>query len=283
VQVAIYWTPRHLSYDHDWKDALLERYPDADLCTVKDGLIDSEIIYWLHGLTAQKVNVPSWLKDRRGKLVILSGNDYKNFEEKEAAYRTVEADLIGALAPNCPFTNSVHIPHGLHPPNWPIGKPFERRPIGVGFRGYKYPDVGDDERNTFVEKCMIPGLDVKWEIFINHKDYRDWLGNCRATVATEAGMVGRKAISSRQFESIGLGTALVMVEGYYSGCLTKEHYFAVNKDMSNLQDKLRQSQDAERWKRVTRLAREHVMENHTLAHRISKIEEFLWQSPPTTN
>lgn len=276
MQVAIYWAPRHLSYDHDWKDALLDHYPDAELCTVKDGLIDSDLIYWLHGLTAQKVVVPSWLKDRRGKLVILSGNDYKNFEEKEAAYRAVDADLIGALAPNCPFTNSVHIPHGLHPPNWPEGKDFEYRPVKIGFRGYQYPDVGDRDRNQFVEAFMLPGLDVKWEIFINPDHYREWLRSCKATVATEAGMAGRKAISSRHFESIGSRTALIMLEGFYSGCLTKEHYFCVNKDLSNIKDVIQKAMDKEKWKRTTQLARDHVMANHTIRHRIRKIEELLW-------
>lgn len=276
MKAAIYWTPRHLTYDYDWKDALQAHYPDATLHRVQDGLQDADVIYWLHGLTAQSVQIPSWLKDRRGKLVILSGNDYKNFQEKEAAYRAVEADLVGALAPNCPFTNSIHIPHGLHPDNWPEGPEFERRPIQIGFRGYRYPDVGDDERNTFVEAFMLPRLDVKWEIFINPDDYRDWLRKCRATVATEAGMVGKKAISSRHFEAIGTRTALIMPVGYYSGCLTREHYFGVEKDLSNIKDVIRKAQDKERWKQVTRLAKEHVLANHTITHRIKKIEELLW-------
>lgn len=273
MKVAAYWAPRHLTYDYDWADAITERY-GIEMSCPSDGLVkEADLIYWLHGLTAQEVYVPDWLMDRKGNLVILSGNDYKKLDEKKAAYAKVGADLVCSLAPNCPF--GVHIPHGLNPQRWKPGPDFKDRTNLIGFRGYKYPDVGDDLRNSFVELFMGE-FDVKWEIFTNPDDYVSFLRNCRATVATEAGMVGRKAISSRQFEAIGLQTALIMVEGAYSGCLTPEHYFCVKEDFSNVLECIDRAMDPIDWGLVTGNALIHVLENHTIDHRLKQIEGLLW-------
>lgn len=273
MRVAVYWKPRHLTYDYDWRDALTSYYPASSVHELADGLVNADVIYWLHSLTAQKVEIPSWLKDRKGKLVVLTGNDYKLLDEKKAACEAVGADVVGTLAPNVGF--GVHIPHGLHKPNWPEGPEFHERPIKIGFKGYRYPEIGSI-RNAFVEAFMIPGLDVNWEVFINPADYRAWLATCKATVATEAGMAGKAAVSSRHFEAIGTRTALIMPEGDYSGCLTNEHFFEVKRDLSNVQEAVRRAMDESEWETVTRRALEHVEANHTIHHRIRQIEGLLW-------
>lgn len=273
MKVAAYWAPRHLTYDYDWADAIEKRY-GCEMRSPLDGLDkDADLIFWLHGLTAQEVYVPQWLMDRKGKLVILSGNDYKRLEEKRQAYEKVGADLVLTLAPNCPY--GVHMPHGLNPDRYEP-KAFKDRTNLIGFRGYKYPDVGDDLRNSFIELFMGE-FDVKWEVFLNPDDYRTFLGNCRATVATEAGRKGMKAISSRQFEAVGLKTALIMVEGEYSGCLKPEHYFCVKEDFSNVLECIDRAMDAHEWEIVTDAALRHVLENHTIEHRLKQIEGMLWQ------
>jgi len=276
MRVAVYGVMRHLTYDQDWLDAILNYYDDAQYVDLAAGLDkDADLIFWLHSLTAQEVYIPTWLADRRGKLVILSGNDYKRLEEKRELYAKVGADLVGALAPNCPFEHSVHIPHGLNPRLWKPGPEFDKRTRAIGFRGYRYPDSCGDTRNRFVELFM-DGFDVKWEVFLNPTDYRDFLKSCRATVATEAGAIGHKAISSRQFEAIGSKTALVMVEGEYSGCLTPEHYIAVKDDFSNVMDAIDRAMDPYEWRTVTNRALAHVLSHHTIDHRLKQIEDMLW-------
>lgn len=275
MKVAAYWIPRHLTYDYDWADAIHARY-GVDMKTPDEGLDkDADLILWLHGLTAQEVYVPDWLMDRKGKLCILSGNDYKKLDQKRAAYRKVAADLVGSLAPNCPFDNSVHIPHGLNPERWGPGREFKERSIPIGFRGYQYPETCGDQRNSFVELFM-PEFDVKWEIFTDPHDYVHFLNNCRATVATEAGMEGRKAISSRQFEAIGARVGLIMTRGHYSGCLHESHYFCVEQDFSNVVEQIDRAMDPSEWEAVTTRAREHVLQNHTIDHRLKQIEGLLW-------
>jgi len=88
--------------------------------------------------------------------------------------------------------------------------------------------------------------------------------------------ISGKSISSRHFEPIGAKTCQVLLEGEYNGILTAgEHYIAIRKDYSNIQEVVRQLKDDAFREEMTRRAYEYVMENHTYAHRIRGLMDIL--------
>lgn len=285
MRVYLFGFLRHLSYDRDWIWAFLEHYGDVT-CHRYDGgrpkgVEAADLIVLLHSATAQHVHTPRWLADldRAGKLLILTGNDYKFFDEKQALIDALDPDLVGTLCPNAPYRarHVEHIPHALNPAFFAPGPPCARRPVRVGFRGYRYPPGLDGERNRLVEAFEgRDGCDVLWQTFRDPNDYATWLRTCKATPATEAGMTGRKAVSSRHFDAIGSRTALLMYGGEYSGCLTPAHYVEIARDHSNLDDVLKFLDDADAVDRLTATALEHVLKHHTYAHRMRTLDGMLW-------
>lgn len=268
---------RGLSYDLSWTRALFDYYGGGRYCDYKEGEPDeartADRIFVLHGCTAQGIKIPEWLYglERRGQLVVLTGNDYKLIAEKKAALDRLQPDLVGTLAPGMPY--GVHIPHALDDITFNANIPHHRRPVLVGFRGFRYPSNLDGERNRIVDTfAAIPGCDCQWRI---EDDYADWMAHCKAVCASEAGMAGHKAISSRHFEAIGSRAALVMYPGDYSGCLGEQHYIRLEPDHGNLDDCLRRVADPQEWEAVTTRALDHALAYHTYRHRIAEIERMI--------
>jgi len=84
--------------------------------------------------------------------------------------------------------------------------------------------------------------------------------------------VSGKSISSRHFEPIGTKTCQLLLEGEYNGVLTPdEHYISVRKDRSNIEDAVRRFKDPEYRQTIVERAYEHVMANHTYAHRVRSV------------
>jgi hypothetical protein len=77
-------------------------------------------------------------------------------------------------------------------------------------------------------------------------------------------------ISSRHFDAIGCRTVQILVEGRYNDILEPgRHYVCVDPDLGNLDDVLRRVADPGFANDVAERAWMHVMENHTLDHRVA--------------
>lgn len=84
--------------------------------------------------------------------------------------------------------------------------------------------------------------------------------------------VSGKVISSRHFEAIGTQTGQILIEGSYNGILIPDvHYVAVKKDMSNLDEKLRELEDEDRMASLIRAASDLISSRHTYRHRVDEL------------
>ena len=79
-----------------------------------------------------------------------------------------------------------------------------------------------------------------------------------------------KCISSRHFDAIGTGTVQILQTGRYNDILEPgRHYLELARDFSNADELARQFLDRGERQRIAETAWEHVMANHTYAHRIA--------------
>lgn len=84
--------------------------------------------------------------------------------------------------------------------------------------------------------------------------------------------VSGKAISSRHFEPIGALTAQILLEGRYNDILLPdEHYIALRKDYSNIQDVVARFKDDRYRTEMAHRTREYVLANHTYRHRVESL------------
>jgi spore maturation protein CgeB len=84
--------------------------------------------------------------------------------------------------------------------------------------------------------------------------------------------VSGKAISSRHFEAIGAQTCQLLLEGRYNDILiADQHYIAVKKDYSNIDDAVARFKDSDYRAQMVTKTYEYVLANHTYAHRIGAI------------
>lgn len=88
--------------------------------------------------------------------------------------------------------------------------------------------------------------------------------------------VNGKAVSSRHFEPIGTMTCQLLIEGRYNGVLrADDDYISVKRDLSNIDDAIARVKDTDYRSRMTATAYEHVMANHTYAHRVQRLVEVV--------
>jgi hypothetical protein len=84
--------------------------------------------------------------------------------------------------------------------------------------------------------------------------------------------VSGKSVSSRHFEPIGTKTCQILLEGDYNGLLRPgEHYIPVRRDLSDVGEAIRQFRDAAYRAEIAERAYEHVMSEHTYAHRVAAL------------
>lgn len=87
----------------------------------------------------------------------------------------------------------VAIPHALNPSAYQPTRAPDSRPLDVGARAVRYlPHLGDDDRNRllqwFADRGSSYGLKVEIsDQRLDRKGWADYLNQCKATVATEAG------------------------------------------------------------------------------------------------
>jgi len=81
-----------------------------------------------------------------------------------------------------------------------------------------------------------------------------------------------KALSSRHLEAVGTQTCQLMFYGNYNGVLSQDkHYIGIAKDFSNIKDALDRLYDPGYRASITEAALSHVLQNHTLDHRLATI------------
>lgn len=92
----------------------------------------------------------------------------------------------------------------------------------------------------------------------------------------EKAPVYTKAVSSRHFDAIGSKTSQIMIEGRFNDLLEPDkHYFALKADLSNVDDVIHRFRDDRQRDLVAEQAYSHVMESHTLQHRLTSIANVL--------
>jgi Glycosyl transferases group 1 len=85
-----------------------------------------------------------------------------------------------------------------------------------------------------------------------------------------------KCISSRHFDAIGTKTCQIMFRGRFNDILRpNQHYFALDHDLSNLEEVLARFSDLTQRLAVVENAYSHVMEGHTYAHRMRLLYDIL--------
>lgn len=95
--------------------------------------------------------------------------------------------------------------------------------------------------------------------------------HARFFAGLEGGVSG-KCISSRHFEPVGTKTCQILLEGEYNGVLRAgEHYIPVRRDLSDVDEAIRQFADAGTRDRIAENAYHHVMSGHTYAHRVETL------------
>lgn len=206
---------RTLSYLLDWKEAWRETSSlDERLCNINNlfeyraalrTLKRYSLIVILHSAAGDKLTLlrraAGYFQDRRGKLLVLFGNEYNRMPDKIGFAREVAADYIASQLPraaaewlyaDCRQSKVVQAPPALNPKLYqPQAGP---RPVDLGFRGDVYEDryLGDIERTDMLravdERADAWGL-VKDIQFVRYPrdEWSRFLGMCKGVVGAESG------------------------------------------------------------------------------------------------
>src|SRR4051812_31396550 len=204
-----------LSYMQDWQDAFCAS-PELDIesCNVINlvELVQARrkiktypLIVILHSAAGDDLRllrrIESWFQGRRGKLLVLLGNEYDLMPDKIGFLREVGADYIGSQLPldaacwlyaECDRSQVLPAPHALNPQQYGPSATWSRT-IDIGFVGNVYPYfVGDLERTCIVEyfRRRGPSLGLNCNIETRRLSRAEWakfLQECKATIGAEAG------------------------------------------------------------------------------------------------
>ncbi len=206
---------RVLSYMIDWREAFCRASSlQVDLCDINDliayyaslrRLEEYPLVVVLHSAAWDAMTLLRWtmrrLRKRRGKLVVLFGDEYFHMREKLAFARGAAADYIGSQLPlaaaewlyaDCAPAKVLPVPHALNPDVFvPRAGP---RPVEIGFRGAMYASLylGDSQRNGVVQKVQerarARGLKTDLEDRrYPREQWAEFLNSCQAVVGAESG------------------------------------------------------------------------------------------------
>jgi hypothetical protein len=91
--------------------------------------------------------------------------------------------------------------------------------------------------------------------------------------------ISGKAISSRHFEPIGTKTCQILLEGQYNGILkADEHYIALKKDYSNIDDVIRRFKDEDYRRAMVHRAHGYVTAQHTYRQRVDGLLKVMLEN-----
>jgi len=168
-----------------------------------------DLIVLLHSTNADSVlalsALENRLKDRKGKLLVLVGNEYCLMPEKISFIQNVEADFIGSQLPrhaadwlysDCRKSSVLMTPHALNESVYrSLQRPEERR-IGIGFIGDRYgPAIGDIERTEMIEyfgrndfgQGITKDIRMGRKLRLPRDAYVGFLNSIRGTIGAESG------------------------------------------------------------------------------------------------
>jgi hypothetical protein len=147
----------------------------------------------------------SYLKNRKGKLLVFMGNEYYLMPEKIHFINNVEADFVASQLPkeaatwlygDCINSKVLSITHALNSKVYKPYKDHKERNIDIGFIGDKYSfTIGDIERTElaeyFIRNDFIPKLnkDIRLgsKLRIPREEYVGFLNSTRGTIGGESG------------------------------------------------------------------------------------------------
>ena len=91
-----------------------------------------------------------------------------------------------------------------------------------------------------------------------------------------ANPVSGRCVSSRHFESIAAGACQILLPGRYNDILKPdEHYLALARDFSNVDDVLARFRDVTARRRMVERTLEYVRAGHTLRHRVAAMAAWI--------
>jgi hypothetical protein len=208
------------SYYEDWLEAFevsphfiatsFNLFRRAERRAAMRAVRDAELVVALHSCTADTLRfidpMRPALKARRGRLLVLVGNEYNlpwiRLADKRVFLREVGADFAGTQLPleagrflygDCAAA-VLAVPHAANEKVFRRDKPDEAREIDIGSRSFRYPVyLGDDARNRVHDlfAAIGPAAGLRVDIANNGRldrfGWADFLNDCRGTVGTEAG------------------------------------------------------------------------------------------------
>jgi hypothetical protein len=208
------------SYYEDWRDAFatsphfaataFNLFRRAERQAAMRAVGDAELVVVLHACTADTLEfidpLRGALKARRGRLLVLVGNEYNlpwiRLADKRRLLREVGADFAGTQLPleagQYLYGDSagavLAVPHAVNETVFRRDKPDQARAIDIGGRSFRYPVyLGDDARNRvydlFAEIGPRAGLrvDIENEARLDRLGWARFLNDCRGTIGSEAG------------------------------------------------------------------------------------------------
>lgn len=205
------------SYYEDWLDAFTSSphfettafnlFRFGERCAAMRAVRDAELVVALHPCSADTLRyidpLRQALKDRRGRLLVLVGNEYNlpwiRLSDKRDFLRDVGADWVGTQLPleagewlyGDIATTVLPVPHAANETAFRRNKPVEARPIDLGARSFRYPVyLGDDERNRvydlFADLGPAAGMsvDIANDRRLDRDEWANFLNNCRGTIGS---------------------------------------------------------------------------------------------------
>jgi hypothetical protein len=168
-----------------------------------------DLIVLLHSTNADSMLplslLESYFKNRRGKLLVLVGNEYCLMPEKLSFIKEVEADYVASQLPeeaarwlyaDCSKSKVLLVPHALNSFAYEPFREYEQRQIDIGFIGDRYSfAIGDIERTELVEyfsrNDFRPRLniDIRFgrKLRLSREKYGRFLNSIRGTIGAESG------------------------------------------------------------------------------------------------
>lgn len=180
-------------------------------------------------------------------------------------------------------------------------------PYVYGMLGHEKYRIGVDVRRLAAERGIPVDIEVDDRFRIYGSDWYKFLGSVRATLGSESGsnvfdfnghigeevtrylaespqatfeqvfldvlkphegLVQMNQVSPKVFEAIRLRTALVLFEGGYSGVVEpEEHYIALKKDYSNIDEVFKKLEDVKYLEQLTRRAFEDIVGSGRYSYR----------------
>lgn len=213
---------------------------------------DAELVVALHPCSADTLRyidpLRQALKDRRGRLLVLVGNEYNlpwiRLSDKRDFLRDVGADWVGTQLPleagewlyGDIATTVLPVPHAANETAFRRNKPVEARPIDLGARSFRYPVyLGDDERNRvydlFADLGPAAGMrvDIANDRRLDRDEWANFLNNCRGTIGSEAGTWylerdDRTALEIRDFLRMRSKGTVIQADGWLHAAIRRLPY-----------------------------------------------------------